>query len=254
MMQWSTDLAAAAIEGAWAVALVAPLVLVAVVRSRTRRWALLGGVGFLVVFDFALSGLPRVEALRSHHWMWQESGLSIAWPILLAIVIPGISLATLGVTSPLRPGSIKPGIMALAFALSISAVFFALGTRKTLDAEGWIFLSLMPGFAEEFVFRGVFQSLLNQVFGKPWTFAKAEFGWSLIITTLLFAAANGLLSFDARLHPHVALVRGIAPLISGLIAGWVRERTDSVWPTVIGHNLVNLVIPLGTLFLKGIQS
>jgi membrane protease YdiL (CAAX protease family) len=254
MMHWSTDLAAAAIQGGWALAFAAPFVVVAALQSRTRRWGLLAAVASLVVLDFALSGLPRVDGLRNHHWMWQESMLSVAWPILLTIVAGDISLTTLGITSRLTLGSLKPALIAFAGALSIPVIFFLLGSRKTLDTEGWIYLSLMPGLAEEFVFRGVFQSLLNQVFGKPWTFAKAKFGWSLLITTLLFAAANGLLSVDSQLHPHASLVRGVAPMISGLVAGWVRERTDSVWPTVVGHNLFNLVIPLGSLFLKGIQS
>jgi membrane protease YdiL (CAAX protease family) len=252
IMHWSTDLIAAGIQCGLALALAAPFVLVAALHSRTRRWALLAAVGSLVVLSFVLTSLPRVDGFRNHPWAWQESLLSIAWPILLTVVAPGISLATLGVTSRLRPGSIKPGLIALSLALSISVVFFVLGARKTLDTEGWIYLSLMPGLAEELVFRGVFQSLLNQVFGKPWSFAKAEFGWSLPITTLLFAAVNGLLSVDSQLHPHVSLVRGIAPMISGLIAGWVRERTDSIWPTVVGHNLVNLVIPLGSLLLKSL--
>src|SRR5208282_4244088 len=47
--------------------------------------------------------------------------------------------------------------------------------RKKLDAEGWAFLLIMPGLAEELVFRGVYQSLLNRVFGKPWRLAGAGF-------------------------------------------------------------------------------
>lgn len=214
---------------------------------------LLVTVGFLVVLSFVLTNLPRVDGFAKHHWSWQESMLSILWPIVFAAFTPGISLATFGVTSQLRLDSLRSALIAFAFVLSIPVIFFVLGSRKTLDAEGWIFLSLMPGLAEELVFRGAFQSLLNQVFGRPWSFANAEFGWSLLITTLLFAAANGLLSVDSQFHPHVSLARGIAPGISGLFAGWVRERTDSVWPTVIGHNLFNLIIPIGSLLVRALR-
>ena len=120
--------------------------------------------------------------------------------------------------------------------------------RKTLDAEGWAFLLIMPGLAEELVFRGVYQSLLNRVFGKPWRLANAEFGWGLIITAILFAGSNGLVVVDPRLHAHIVPHAAIAPIMLSLVSGWVRERTNSVWPCVFGHNLSNLVIPVASLF------
>jgi membrane protease YdiL (CAAX protease family) len=33
----------------------------------------------------------------------------------------------------------------------------------------------------------------------------------------------------------------------GMVSGWARERTNSVWPSVVGHNLSNIVIPVATL-------
>ena len=128
------------------------------------------------------------------------------------------------------------------------AVFFVLGARKKLDAEGWAFLLIMPGLAEELVFRGVYQSLLNRVFGKPWRLANAEFGWGLVITAILFAGFNGLVAVDSQLHARIVLHAAIAPFLMSLVSGWIRERTDSVWPSVFGHNLSNIVIPVASLF------
>jgi membrane protease YdiL (CAAX protease family) len=104
----------------------------------------------------------------------------------------------------------------------------------------------MPGLAEELVFRGVFQSLLNRTFPRSWKIAGASCGWGLVITAVLFAGANGLVGVDAQLHPHIVLYAGIAPFLMSLVSGWVRERTDSVWPSVLGHNLSNLVIPFAS--------
>src|SRR5664279_5356559 len=129
-----------------------------------------------------------------------------------------------------------------------AALFFILGARKKLDAEGWAFLLIMPGLAEELVFRGVFQSLLNRVFGKPWRLAGAEFGWGLIVTAILFAGFNGLVAVDSHLNARIVLHAAIAPFLMSLVSGWVRERTDSVWPCVFGHNLSNIVIPFASLF------
>jgi membrane protease YdiL (CAAX protease family) len=205
-------------------------------------------VALLVLIQACVLEIPRVDGFQHLHWSWQESLLSAAWPFLLVALVLGISLASIGVASRLRPGWPKPSIVAGGVALAVPAVFFVLGARRKLDAEGWAFLLTMPGLAEELVFRGVFQSLLNHVFGKPWRLANAEFGWGLVITSVLFAGFNGLTNVDAGLHPHVVLAPAIAPFLSSLVSGWVRERTDSVWPSVVGHNLSNIVIPVATLF------
>jgi len=225
-----------------------PFVLIAIWRSRTRRWNLLLFVASLVVLDFALVEIPRVDGFQRLHWSWQECILSTAWPFLLVALVPGITLASMGVTSRLRPGWLKPSIVAGLLAVAVPAVFFMLGGRKKLDAEGWIFLLIMPGLAEELVFRGVYQPLLNRAFGKPWRVAGAEAGWGLIITAILFAGSNGLVAVDSQLHARIVLQAAIAPFLLSLLSGWIRERTDSVWPSVFGHNLSNIVIPLASLF------
>ena len=107
---------------------------------------------------------------------------------------------------------------------------------------------MRPGLAEELVFRGVYQSLLNRVFGKSWRLANAEFGWALLITAILFAGSNGLVAVDLQLHARIVPHAAIAPFLMSLVSGWIRERTDSVWPSVLGHNLSNVVIPLASLF------
>jgi len=227
---------------------VLPFVLIAVYHSRTRRWGLLLFIAFLVILDIALVELPRVDGFRHLHWSWQESLLSTAWPFLLIAIAPGISLVSVGVTSRLRPGWLKPSIIAAVLAIAVPMVFLILGVRKKLDAQGWAFLLIMPGLAEELVFRGMYQSLLNRAFGRQWRLADAEFGWGLIVTAILFAGFNGLVAVDSELHARLVPHAAIAPFMLSLVSGWVRERTDNIWPSVFGHNLSNIVIPLGSLF------
>lgn len=247
-MQFRGYLFRVALEAGLTLACVLPVVLIGIWRSRTRRWSLLLFAASLVVVDFALLEIPRVDGFQHLRWSWQESLLSTAWPFLLVALVPGISLTSVGVTSRFRPGWLKPSIVAGFLALAVPAVFFILGARRKLDAQGWAFLLIMPGLAEELVFRGVFQSLLNRAFGKPWRLADAEFGWGLIISAILFAGSNGLVAVDPQLHARIILHAAIAPFLLSLVSGWVRERTDSVWPSVFGHNLSNIVIPFASLF------
>jgi membrane protease YdiL (CAAX protease family) len=73
-----------------------------------------------------------------------------------------------------------------------------------------------------------------------------------VITSVLFAGANGLVVVDNQLHAHIVLLAAIAPFMLGLVSGWVRERTNSIWPSVFGHNLSNIVVPVSTLVSRSI--
>jgi membrane protease YdiL (CAAX protease family) len=230
-----------------------PLVLVAMWHSRTRPWRLVSLVGFLVILENAVTALPRVDGFQHLHWSWQAALLTAAWPLLMVSLIPGISFASIGVTSSLKPGWVKPAIVALAIAVAVPAVAFILGSRVRLTGEGWAYLLVMPGLAEELLFRGLFQSLLNRALGRCWRLGGAQFGWGLLITSVLFAGANGLVAVDGQLHARIVLPAAVAPLIAGLVSGWVRERTDSIWPSVFGHNLSNIVIPVATIVSRSVR-
>ena len=230
-----------------------PFVLLALWRSSTRRCGLVLFVGFLVILENAVAELPRVNGFQHLHWSWQAALLTTAGTLLVASVTRGVTFASIGVTSSLKPGWLKPSIVALLIAAAVPAVVFSLGSRVRLTGEGWAYLLVMPGLAEELLFRGLYQSLLNSALGRCWRFGGARFGWGLLITSVLFAGANGLVIVDSQLHTRIVLPAAIAPFIVSLVSGWVRERTNSVWPSVFGHNLSNIVIPVATLMSRAIH-
>jgi len=207
---------------------------------------LLSFAGILMLTQIAVTSLPPIDGFARLHWSWQGALLSVVWPLLLVGLAPSVSLASIGITSSFRPGWLAPCLIGLLIAVVVPAGFFALGSRLKLTAGGWIYLSTMPGLAEELAFRGVVQSLLNQAFPRTWQLAGAPCGWGLVIAAVLFAGVNGLVGLDAQLHPRIALQAGIAPLLMSLVSGWVRERSNSIWPSVLGHNLSNLIIPGAT--------
>ena len=81
-----------------------------------------------------------------------------------------------------------------------------------------LFIALAPGLAEELLFRGYVQRRLIQRW-PVWL--------GILVTTVLFAVLH--------LMPHAVLFAFVIGLWLGLIA-W---RTDSVWPSVACHALVN---------------
>ena len=229
-----------------------PFILVALWHSRTRLWGPIALVGFLVILENAVSELPRVNGFQHLHWSWQAALLTTALPLVVVWLTPGVSLASIGITSSLTPGWLKPSIVALLIVAAVPTVVFILGSRVRLTGEGWAYLLVMPGLAEELLFRGLYQFLLNRTFGRCWQFGGAQFGWGLLITSVLFAGANGLVAVDNQLHARIVIPAAIAPLIAGLVSGWVRERTNSIWPSVFGHNLSNIIIPVATLLSRAI--
>lgn len=85
-------------------------------------------------------------------------------------------------------------------------------------------LALVPGVFEEFFFRGVFFSSLRRVL-SPWR--------TIVATALMF----GL--FHVIAAGVLAPERFLPSTFLGLVLGWVRARTGSVWPCIVLHTLHN---------------
>jgi membrane protease YdiL (CAAX protease family) len=84
-------------------------------------------------------------------------------------------------------------------ALSALAILVPLASRSTasLDrAVSFIFYLFFLGPGEEILFRGYIQSRLNQAFGRPFRLYDVNWGWGLIITSLLFAVMHVLNPFN----------------------------------------------------------
>ncbi len=135
----------------------------------------------------------------------------------------------------------------LAFTLGRNALLRSLGlsqAEEALSLPYLLYLGSLPGLAEEFVYRGLFQPQLNRLYDRPWRLFGAPLGWGWLITAILFwamhawrAAPGGRVVFY---WPTLTMQLWI-----GLGLGLLREQTESVWPGVIAHNLVNLAWVVG---------
>jgi membrane protease YdiL (CAAX protease family) len=142
------------------------------------------------------------------------SGVRTFWPI---ISIPAIIAVVLGM--------VGLGIIASAIAFQF---YFA-------------------GFGEEILFRGYFQSRLNQDFGRPWKIKGVSFGPGLLIASALFGVLHMLNPFNPLMGKfEIDLLWGISSFVGGLLFGFLREKTGTVLSASLGHGLLDLgqVIPL----------
>ncbi|RAO75950.1 hypothetical protein CA260_15155 [Dyella jiangningensis] len=78
---------------------------------------------------------------------------------------------------------------------------------------------------EELLFRGVLLSAISRHVGS---------GWAIVITAVLFACVHlPDLSFLWYALPNLALL--------GLVLGWLRVQSGSIWPAVLAHGANNLL-------------
>jgi len=239
----------AGIETAVILAASLPVIAIAMWSSRARAWRPLLAFMALFVLDDLLLLMPHVGPFIALAWNWQGKLLELGGVLALAATVRGLSLRDIGATEPLHAGWRMPALVAGAGILALPLSFLLLlGARDQLTVEGWCFQATMPGLAEELLFRGVFLTLLDRAFGRPWRIAGAEVGWGTLVVAFVFAAAHAV-EVDRSGVVNINPLFAIGPFIGSLFAGWARPRLGSLVPLILIHNAGNLLIPLATLWL-----
>jgi membrane protease YdiL (CAAX protease family) len=89
---------------------------------------------------------------------------------------------------------------------------------------------LTVGFPEEAFFRGYLQTRWNRVLGQPWRVFGASVGAAVVLQAILFAACHVVGGDWTRLRVF----------FFALLAGWLRERSDSVLAPAVYHAAANV--------------
>jgi membrane protease YdiL (CAAX protease family) len=209
--------------------------------GRLVAWFVFVGVLTLLAYGARLSDTETPDDLA---YRWESSiaaliqyGIMLGILLLIARGLPKRELFALR-----RPASWKRALGFAALALGViylsalvyERVLSLIGDwdpteEQGLVPEGWdssraapfvaffLVVTFIAPAVEELTYRGLGISLL-----QPWGVVLA-----ILVTGVLFGAAHGLL---------VAL-----PILTvfGLVVGWVRVRTDSIYPPVILHATFN---------------
>lgn len=111
------------------------------------------------------------------------------------------------------------------------------GPARLLAAAPLILLfALANGFMEELWFRGSFLSRFQEVLGP---------GAALAATTLAFGSMHGIANYASG--PQLLQFVGSA-LILGLGCGWVAQRTQTLWGSVLAHTIGDICVVLGFFY------
>lgn len=211
-----------------------PLVLLAVTRRGFKGYGIsfldlgyqlnVAAIGFIPVFG--------VSAML-HFVGWQGWG-----QVLLVSAVEAVALVVL---AWLLRKKLAVGQMG---ALSIPILPRAGFNLEAVAGElvlGVVYSLVFVALSEEVLFRGYIQSRLNEAFGRPHRFFGVNWGWGVIIASLLFGLWHVLNPFNPFVGKFaLAWQWGLWTFFAGLILGYVRERTSSVLASAILHGVINL--------------
>ena len=182
---------------------------------------------FLVVLPLLL--VPGVWLLQGREMLAMLALFFISSLIALAVAVAPMgrrALPALGFR-PARLWTIVLGaIGALAISVAVSQLGEPEGVKQALDVArtpslfvaSLAVMAILAPVVEETVFRGL---LYGWVAGR-WGTTIAWF-----VSSILFAAA------------HVEPAHALLVLPLGLWFGWLRQRTDSLWPSLAAHIVNN---------------
>lgn len=157
-----------------------------------------------------------------------------------ALIMAGLQIAVLFILGRvLKPkatrnegGTLVGAILAITYSIP------AQNASLSNAISALLFYVFFLGLGEELLFRGYIQSRLNDAFGKPFQFHGVNWGWGIIITSILFGLMHllniGTLSIgDWQLTPWW----GFWTFFAGLVNGFVREKTGSIVAPTLLHGL-----------------
>ncbi|PLL14336.1 hypothetical protein C0V75_02550 [Tabrizicola sp. TH137] len=160
-------------------------------------------------------------------------GRGIDWPILAAgAFILGVALwqgraEETGLRAVQHPGTLRLAWFPMLYILGGLGTAVALGLPPATVMIWVLINTLIVGFSEELMFRGVMLRSFRRRF-SIWP--------AVLLTSLLFGAVHSLNIFTTG-EVAQSLIQSCAAALSGLIFMAMRLRTGSIWPPMVLHGL-----------------
>lgn len=205
-------------------------------RRKLVAWAILVLALGTLAYAARLAGPGDADRDVLYQWT-TAAGAAIQYGIILGVVLliaRGLDRRTLGLVAPRSWWrAFGLGLAALVAIWVLGAVlnvFLEAGEEQGLVPNGWdssrtapfvanfLVVAVMAPIVEEITFRGLGFAAVGSVLAPVWAVA---------VTGLAFGLAHGLV---------IAL-----PVLSifGVILGWLRWKTDSLYPPIVLHAVFN---------------
>lgn len=157
-----------------------------------------------------------------------------------ALIMAGLQIALLFALGRLLKRKATRNESGIVVSAIMLTTYSSIAGKATIGnaISALLFYVLFLGLGEEFLFRGYIQSRLNDAFGKPFQFYGVNWGWGIIITSLLFGLMH-LLNIGSLAIGNWQLTPwwGFWTFFAGLTNGFVREKTGAIVAPTILHGL-----------------
>jgi membrane protease YdiL (CAAX protease family) len=205
------------------------------------------GVGLLALLDILIFILLLQEGRRAE--LAQSAAivlLELAYllPVIVIFAWRRIPWRSLGF-GPFRWSTLGIGCGLLVASYVIIIVHNALLSLLGVETQGENIVKLFAELDSPvwfFIVGAIFAPLVEEIFFRGFLFQgfRAKYGWviGIILSAAIFAIA------------HLDLAVLIPTFVLGCVLAYLYHRSNSIWPGVILHFLVNTVSLLGALIVS----
>lgn len=194
---------------------------------------------FVVLDQLVLYLLIDVRLFKGQRWNWAGKTAEC----ILALLFVCTTLLTkkeIGLSFTVKHSKKIISFIAALLLVTFVIQYFTNGFKNVKGIETFYFQLLMPGIAEELVFRGILLGLLNKAYNKRFFIWKTPIGWGVLITAVLFGLVH---SFNFGSHNFdFNILYFLSTFTMGLLLAVIKEKSQSLLPGIICHNLFNLIV------------
>jgi len=136
----------------------------------------------------------------------------------------------------------KKMLALLAAFFVLTPIIYRLSAGNTpFSTNTWFFEGIVVPVAEEGFFRGIILSMMLNGFSKIYSLRKTEI-IAIIISALSFAVLH--LANIGSYPTQFVIFQVCYSIIFGLLFGYSRVKTRSIYPAIVLHALLNLAATL----------
>lgn len=132
-------------------------------------------------------------------------------------------------------------ILFAVFFFITPMVYRFIAGNTPFSTNTWFFEGIIVPFAEEGFFRGVIFTMMLQGFSKIISLRNSEL-FAIIISTLSYAILH--LANIGTYPTQFVIFQIFYSIIFGLIFGYSRMKTKSIYPSIIFHAILSLTATL----------
>lgn len=185
--------------------------------------------------------IPIVIGTGGAAWLGLSGTGSVAYRTLISVIALALMVWVINRQKEVKSGRANVMVSLLLLFVPVG-VALAVGKLSLVIVSTVVWQFVFSGFGEEFIYRGYFQSRLNQAFGRPVRLFGIQFGIGLIIASLLFGLLHAFNGYDPAVgFSSLDWDWAISSALGGLFLGVIREKTGTLLAPAIAHGLPDAV-------------